>query len=62
MDNVEHYGLDVEILAPVHMPVMSQAEVNELVAGGVERARAMCAKQFAKGNYFAGCPVFSDRY
>lgn len=62
MDNLEHYDLDVEILAPVHMPVMRQAEVIELIAGGVERARELCAAELAKGNYFAGCPIQSDRY
>jgi glyoxylase-like metal-dependent hydrolase (beta-lactamase superfamily II) len=62
MDNIEHYGLDVETAAPVHFPVMTQAEVIEFVRGGVQRARELCARELAKGNYFAGCPIQSDRY
>ena len=62
MDNIEHYRLDVEMLSPVHMQPMTQAEVVELIRGGVVRARERCAAELAKGNYFPGCPVQSKRY
>jgi glyoxylase-like metal-dependent hydrolase (beta-lactamase superfamily II) len=62
MDNIEHYKLDVEILSPVHMNVMKQADVIQMIRAGVERARTRCAQELAKGNYFAGCPVQSKRY
>jgi glyoxylase-like metal-dependent hydrolase (beta-lactamase superfamily II) len=62
MDNIEYYKLDVETLSPVHMNIMKQAEVIEMVKGGVKRARERCASELAKGNYFPGCPVQSSRY
>ncbi len=62
MDAIEHYGLDVETLSPVHMDVMKQAEVIDLIKGGVKRARERCSAELAKGNYFPGCPVQTLRY
>ena len=68
MDNVEFYRLDVERLSPVHSVwpehpgVLTQAQVIELIQGGVKRARERCASELAKGNYFPGCPVRSARY
>jgi glyoxylase-like metal-dependent hydrolase (beta-lactamase superfamily II) len=67
-DNLEHYGLDVALLSPVHSvwpehpDVLTEAQVLELVKGGVQRARARCAAELLKGNYFPGCPVQSRRY
>lgn len=62
MDNIEYYKLDVETISPAHMQIMKQAEVIEMVKGGVQRARERCASELAKGNYFPGCPVQSKRY
>jgi hypothetical protein len=62
MDNVEHYKLEVEMLSTVHMGIMKPAEVIEMVKGGVQRARERCAAELAKGNYFPGCPIVSNRY
>jgi hypothetical protein len=68
MDNVEHYHLDVALLSPVHSiwpehpDILTQAQVIELITGGVQRARARCAAELAKGNYFPGCPVQTRRY
>jgi glyoxylase-like metal-dependent hydrolase (beta-lactamase superfamily II) len=62
MDNLEYYKLDVETISPVHMDIMKQAQVIEMVKGGVQRARERCAAELAKGNYFPGCPVQSKRY
>jgi glyoxylase-like metal-dependent hydrolase (beta-lactamase superfamily II) len=62
LDNIEHYGLDVDMIAPVHMPIMTQDEVVEMVRGGVERARAHCASELGRGDYFPGCPVQSRHF
>lgn len=67
-DNLEHYGLDVELLSPVHSvwpehpDVLTQAQVLELIRGGVQRTRARCAAELENGNYFPGCPLQSRRY
>jgi phosphoribosyl 1,2-cyclic phosphodiesterase len=67
-DNLEYYKLDVEKLSPVHSVsrehpnVLTIQQVEELIKGGTERARERCASELAKGNYFAGCPVWSKRY
>jgi hypothetical protein len=62
MDNLEYYKLDVEKISPVHLNIMTQAEVIAMVKDGVKRARERCAAELAKGNYFAGCPAQSKRY
>jgi len=66
MDAVEYYKLDVAFLSPVHAvwqpDVLPQAKVLEMIKGGVERTRARCAAELAKGNYFPGCPVQTKRY
>jgi glyoxylase-like metal-dependent hydrolase (beta-lactamase superfamily II) len=62
MDDIEHYKLDVQMLSPVHMEPMKQADVIELLKGGVQRARERCAAELAKGNYFPGCPIVTKRY
>jgi glyoxylase-like metal-dependent hydrolase (beta-lactamase superfamily II) len=62
MDAIEYYKLDVEMLSPVHMEPMKQADVIELLKGGVKRARERCASELAKGNYFPGCPIVTKRY
>jgi glyoxylase-like metal-dependent hydrolase (beta-lactamase superfamily II) len=67
-DNLEYYKLDVEKISPVHSVwrkhpnVLTMEEADELIKGGTERARQRCASELAKGNYFAGCPVWSKRY
>ena len=67
-DAIDYYKLDVEKLSPVHgvLPnhpgALTMQEVDELVKGGTERARERCASELQKGNYFAGCPVWSNRY
>jgi glyoxylase-like metal-dependent hydrolase (beta-lactamase superfamily II) len=62
MDVLEYYKLDVQTLLPVHEPPMKQAEVIEYIKGGVQRARARCAEEEAKGNPHIGCPVLTRRY
>jgi glyoxylase-like metal-dependent hydrolase (beta-lactamase superfamily II) len=62
MDNVEYYRLDVETISPVHLDIMTHAQLIEMIRGGVQRARERCAAELAKGNYFPGCPIQSRRY
>jgi glyoxylase-like metal-dependent hydrolase (beta-lactamase superfamily II) len=62
MDNLEYYGLKVDTVSPVHMQVMQHDEVIDMIKGGVKRARERCASELAKGNYFPGCPIQTDRY
>lgn len=62
LDNIEYYDLEVEFIAPVHMPVMTHEAVVQMVGEGVQRARELCAAELAKGNYFAGCPIQSKRF
>jgi glyoxylase-like metal-dependent hydrolase (beta-lactamase superfamily II) len=62
MDNVEHYKLDVQTISPVHLDIMTHAQLIEMIRGGVQRARERCASELAKGNYFPGCPIQSSRY
>ena len=61
-DAIEHYGLEVDMLSPVHQFIMTHEEVRAFVAEGVERARQRCADELARGIYFAGCPVQSSRF
>jgi hypothetical protein len=65
-DLIDYYKLDPEKLSPVHgvlpgVNVLTMRQVDELVKGGTERARQKCAVELEKGNYFAGCPVWSKR-
>ncbi|MGA2025273.1 MAG: hypothetical protein ABSH23_11000 [Steroidobacteraceae bacterium] len=62
MDNVERYRLDVQTISPVHLNIMTHAQLIDMIRGGVQRARERCAAELAKGNYFPGCPIESRRY
>jgi hypothetical protein len=67
-DIIDYYHLDVKLDSPVHSVVqdhpgvLTVAQVDELLKGGTERARKLCADQLAIGVYLAGCPVWSKRY
>ena len=67
-DAIDYYKLDVEKDSPVHSvwlehpDVLTMSQVDELIKGGVERGRELCASHLAKGDYFAGCPIWSNRY
>jgi hypothetical protein len=67
-DVKEYYNLDVRLVSPVHAvvpgrpDVLTNAEVIDLIKGGVKRTREHCAREQAKGNWFTGCPVQSKRY
>ena len=61
MDNVEHYKLEVEILAPVHARVMTHKEVLAYIAPGRARVMQRCEEFRKRGDYLAGCPAFLPR-
>lgn len=67
-DIIDYYHLDVKLDSPVHSVdpkhpgVLTLQQVDELLKGGTERARQLCAAELAKGFYLAGCPVWSRRY
>jgi glyoxylase-like metal-dependent hydrolase (beta-lactamase superfamily II) len=67
-DVIDYYHLDVKLDSPVHSVVpehpgvLTKQQVEDLIKGGTDRARKLCADQLAKGFYLAGCPVWSKRY
>jgi glyoxylase-like metal-dependent hydrolase (beta-lactamase superfamily II) len=67
-DLMDYYKLDPEKLSPVHSisrehpGVLTMPQIEELIKGGTQRARERCATELEKGNYFTGCPVWSNRY
>lgn len=67
-DLIDYYKLDVDKDSPVHSVwrehpnALTMEQVDELIKGGTQRARERCASELARGNYFAGCPVWSKRY
>ena len=67
-DVIDYYKLDVRLDSPVHSVwpehpgVLTIDQVDQLVKGGVERARQNCEDWKAKGIYIVGCPIWSKRY
>jgi glyoxylase-like metal-dependent hydrolase (beta-lactamase superfamily II) len=67
-DIIDYYHLDVKLNSPVHSVwpehpgVLTLAQTDELIKGGVERARQNCIDWEAKGYVIAGCPIWSKRY
>lgn len=67
-DVMAYYHLDVTTISPVHAmtqispDLLTLAQAEELLSGGVKRAREHCAEQLAKGNYWPGCPVQTKYY
>jgi glyoxylase-like metal-dependent hydrolase (beta-lactamase superfamily II) len=67
-DIIDYYHLDVTQLSPVHSVVaghdgaLTMTEVDELLKGGTDRARKLCADELTKSYYLTGCPVWSKRY
>lgn len=42
--------------------ILTLAQAEELLSGGVARAREHCAARLEDGNYWPGCPVQSRHY
>lgn len=54
---------DMNTSALVSVVIASVLACNgAFVAGGVQRARQRCADELAKGNYFPGCPIQTERF
>lgn len=67
-DVMAYYHLDVERISPVHAipqiapDILTIKQAEELLSGGVRRAREHCADQKAKGNFWPGCPIQTKYY
>ena len=67
-DVIAYYHLDVEKISPVHSvwrehpDVLTHEQAEEILKGGVERARKHCDDELAKGNYHPGCPIQTKYY
>jgi glyoxylase-like metal-dependent hydrolase (beta-lactamase superfamily II) len=67
-DVIAYYKLDVDKVSPVHgqpriaPDLLTHAQAEELLSGGVKRAREHCAELKAKGVYHPGCPIQSKYY
>jgi len=67
-DVVAYYRLDVAKVSPAHTVLpdhpgaMTLQEVEDLLKGGIDRARKHCAEEVGKGNYHPGCPIQSKYY
>ena len=67
-DVTTYYKLDVEKISPVHSvwkehpDVLTRAQAEELLQGGVKRSRERCDSEGAKGNFIPGCPIQSKYY
>ncbi len=67
-DVMAFYKLDVETISPVHSmtqiapDLLTIKQAEELLSGGVKRAREHCASELAKGNYWPGCPIQTKYY
>ncbi|HEY0962974.1 MAG TPA: MBL fold metallo-hydrolase [Pseudomonadales bacterium] len=61
-DNLEHYGLDVDMVSPNHVAApMTHAETLKWIAEGVPRALARCEEMEAGGRNVPGCPPYIFR-
>lgn len=55
--NIDHYGLDVERVVPVHGEALPLAQTLEHVQRQAEAAQTFCDSQAEVGYRFFGCPV-----
>ncbi|HEY9183274.1 MAG TPA: MBL fold metallo-hydrolase, partial [Gammaproteobacteria bacterium] len=61
-DNLEHYGLEVDMVSPNHVArPMTHEETLEWIAEGVPRALARCDELAALGRPVPGCPPYIYR-
>jgi hypothetical protein len=61
-DNLEHYGLDVNMVSPNHVAKpMTHAETLAWIAEGVPRALARCNELESLGRNVPGCPPYIYR-
>lgn len=67
-DVMAYYDIEVETISPVHAmtqiapDLLTIEQAEELMSGGVERAREHCAEKLADNNYWPGCPIQTKYY
>jgi glyoxylase-like metal-dependent hydrolase (beta-lactamase superfamily II) len=67
-DVMAYYKIEVEMISPVHTmtqispDLLTLEQAEELLSGGVARAREHCAEKLEEGNYWPGCPVQTKYY
>ena len=67
-DVMAYYQLEVDTISPVHAMtevspnLLTLAQAEDILSGGVRRAREHCARRLEQGNYWPGCPVQSKYY
>jgi glyoxylase-like metal-dependent hydrolase (beta-lactamase superfamily II) len=61
LDNLEHYGLEVDTFVSTHFGVMDHSRVLAFLASGREAVQDQCLQQAELGVYRTGCPPFFTR-
>lgn len=61
LDNIEHYGLEVEKVSTVHEKVMTHDEILKYIEEGVERTIQREKKYISMNEYLPGYPIFRTR-
>ena len=61
LDNLDHYGLEVEKVSTVHEKVMTHNEVLEYIEGGRKRVLERSKKAEEMNEYHPGYPIFQTR-
>jgi len=61
LNQLEHYGIEVDVVAPVHFYTMTHDEIVDFLRPGIERMHERCETNAEFGNYLAGCPGFIER-
>ncbi len=57
LDNIEHRGLEVDLVSPVHGQVDTVEALQAQIEAQVEGARALCARAAEAQLFRPGCPV-----
>lgn len=61
LDNIDHYGIDVQTVSTVHEKVMTHNEVLEYIEGGRRRVLERTKEKEAENKYLPGYPIFQTR-
>lgn len=61
MDNISHYGIEVEHVTTVHAKVMTHQEILEYIEGGLQRVLQRQNEYQANHEYQPGYPIFQTR-
>jgi hypothetical protein len=61
LDNLDHYGLEVDTLVSTHFGPIDHQGVLDFLAPGREAVQRHCLEQVEAGEYRTGCPPFFTR-